>query len=254
MIIGIYSAPPKHGWGHIRRCEGLAGILLSGGHVVFTNFSQPTIQIPIEAGIELDWLVVDHPDESAADALGIRAKKQAYLHGNSALTRPKNWKSWDLIVVQGVTTAEVPDRSRWAIGLEYAMIRPEVANMMGKIPRPPERRLLVYPVADMPIPSGWDLASWGTWFYASHALVRFGMISLELACLGIPQVIVGDDNIEPTAFELVRAGAAVLVNGSVMSDEISEILEGMKPIRPRLPLGSGTWHIATLLTCGRVMQ
>lgn len=250
MLIGIYSANPEHfGYGHYYRCWGFAQVLAGRGHKVIwnegviANFEDTNL-----SGTALDWLIVDHPDEAVIDQIQIPARKRAYLHGNSELTRPINENAWDLILVQGVRQGvRLINASRWLIGPQYALIRPEIRSLMGILAKPDTTRVLVYPDDLLSlVPDGWDVAGPDD-FRVTFGITRFGMISLELAALGIPQAIIYDTMVEPTAVYLKKNGAATLVKRAVAEQNreiIRRELERIEvPFQPPID-GLGCWRLA----------
>jgi len=250
MIVGIYSAGPEHfGFGHHYRCLGLYQVLLGLGHKVFWNGSlAASFEVADLLRVELDWLIVDHPNEAIIDGIEIPAKRRAYLHGSSERTRPMNEEAWDLIVVQGVRQGVRPiNASRWLIGPQYALIRPEIRSLIGLLGRPNTTRVLVYPddLLDL-VPDGWKVAGPDD-FLVTFGITRFGMISLELAALGIPQAIIYDTMVEPTAVYLKKNGAATLVKREVAERDkeiIRRELERIRvPFEPPID-GLGCWRLA----------
>ena len=250
MIIGIYSASPEyHGFGHYYRCLGLAQVLAAQRHTVFWKDSlMPDFNLGQDLGFELDWLIVDHPDETVINQLDARAKRRAYLHGNSELTRPMNEDAWDLIVVQGVRYGvRNINASRWLVGPQYALIRPEISNLVGIFRPPKENKVLVYPddLTDL-VPDDWVVA-YPNDFHVDFGITRFGMISLELAALGIPQAIIYDTMVEPTAVYLKKTGAATLIKWEVAKKDRNVIKREVErievPFKPPID-GLGCWRLA----------
>jgi len=240
MKIGIYSAAKgeKYGWGHYYRSRGLVSVLRGAGHTVFWNDDDTaTLDDAIDAGIELDWFLLDHPLEIIPS--GLKAKRKGYLAGESDLSRPLSPSLWDLILVQGVLPRKPSEK--WIGGVERALIRPEILAI-AKLPLPGRRRAFLYPWRDFAyfLPYGW---TGGSHLWADGAIVKFGMVSLELAVIGVPQIIVKDGALEPTAYELEKMGMAKIIPKETLSiGKVVKALERRGRNENRLN-GIGCWTL-----------